>query len=335
MRILPAALWLLCVAGVADAHHSRAFYDMTKEIVVEGTVTELDWKNPHISMTVQTTGEDGVRRLQAIEGMSVSEARAVGLRREAVAAGSHVVVRAHPGRGGPGARAIGIDVRTDDGESLPLNNDAGFAITPSDVSEAHGLEGRWAPSFDAFNAAAQAMRQWPYTDAARASMQAAQRTASTVLGICKDFPPPGLSIFADLREISMSDSTVEMRFDAQGQDIARVVHLDQTSHPADVEPSLLGHSIGHFEKQTLVIDTVAFEPFPTGITIGVASSPRKHLVERLTLTQDRRHLRYEVTLEDPASLTAPASFSVLWDYRPDLAPSGVVCDPEAARKILE
>ena len=65
------------------------------------------------------------------------------------------------------------------------------------------------------------------------------------------------------------------------------------------------------------------------------SGPDKHLVERFTLAEDRRHLRYDVTLEDPSALTAPASLSVQWEYRPDLAPSGVACDPEAARKVLQ
>jgi Family of unknown function (DUF6152) len=335
MRISPALVSLLCVAGVADAHHSRAYYDMTKEIVIEGMVTDLEWKNPHISMSVQTQGADGALRLQKIELTSVSMARAMGLSREAIAVGSIVSVRAHPGRGGPGTRAVGLDVRTSDGMLLPLNPDAGFAIAPPEVAEAQGLEGRWAPSVDDFNAAARAMGQWPYTDAARASMRAAQSTPGTVTGICKDFPPPGLSIFPELREIGVGDSAVEIRFEAQGQNIVRVVHLDQAAHPADVAPSLLGHSIGHFEQQTLVIDTVAFEPYSAGITIGVASSPRKHLVERLTPAQDRHHIRYEVTLEDPASLTGPASYTMQWAYRPDLEPSGIACDPEAARRILQ
>lgn len=335
MRLSPVWISLLFVAGVAGAHHSRAYYDMTTEIVIEGTITDLSWKNPHISMTVQTQAADGEPGLQEIELMSVSMARAMGLSRDAVSPGATVVVRAHPGRGGPGTRAIGVDVRTSDGLLLPLNPDAGFAIAPTDVVEAEGLEGRWAPSVEDFNAAAQAMAQWPYTDAARASMLAAQATPDTVIGICRDFPPPGLSVFPDLREISIGDSTVQMRFEAQGQNIVRVIHLDEASHPADVTPTLLGHSIGHFDGRTLVIDTVAFEPYSAGITIGVASSPRKHLVERLTPAPDRRHIRYEVTLEDAASLTAPASYTMQWAYRPDLEPSGIACDPEAARRILE
>ena len=334
-RYTPAGVCLLCVATCVDAHHSRALYDMTKEVVFEGTVTKLDWMNPHISMTVQTNASDGTPLMQDIEVMSVSEARSLGLARDAIAPGSHVVVRAHPGRTGPGTRAVGLDVKTSDGRLLPLNTDAGFAVAPSGLPEAQGLAGRWSPSVAEFNASFPVIMKWPLTEAARARGLTATSEASAVLGICADYPPPLLSIFPDLREIRIGNSTVEMSFEAQGQNLLRVVHLDQTSHPTNVAPSLLGHSIGRWEQKTLVIDTVAFAPHPVGVLFGVASSPGKHLVERLALTEDRRHLRYDVTLEDPAVLTAPATLSVLWDYRPDLAPSGVACDPGSARKALE
>ncbi|HET7923724.1 MAG TPA: DUF6152 family protein, partial [Rhodanobacteraceae bacterium] len=54
----------LCVSTAAEAHHSRAFYDMTQEVVIEGRVTELEWRNPHVSLTVESKGADGaaVRR---------------------------------------------------------------------------------------------------------------------------------------------------------------------------------------------------------------------------------------------------------------------------------
>ena len=308
---------------------------MTTEVVFDGTVAKLEWRNPHIALTVETQGADGTKTLHEIEVMSVSEAKALGLRREAIAEGSHVVVRAHPGRSGPDARAVGLDVKTSDGTLLPLNTDAGFEVARSDVAEAQGLAGRWAPSLADFLAAFNAARNWPFTEAARARLATSFRESNAVLGICTDYPPPVLSFFPDLREIEISDTTAVLRFEAQGQNVARVVHLDQKSHPAVVAPSLMGHSIGRWEGQTLVVDTVAFEPHDVGVMIGVTSGPSKHLVERFTPTEDRRHLRYDVTLEDPAGLTAPASLSVQWEYRPDLAPSGVACDPEAARKVLQ
>ena len=326
---------VLCAASVVDAHHSRALYDMTTEVVFDGTVTKLEWMNPHISVTVATKGADGAVALHEVEVMSVSEARALGLSREAIAEGSHVVVRAHPGRGGPTARAVGLDVKTADGRMLPLNTDAGFGVRPPAVREAQGLAGRWAPTVADFQAAFNGARSWPLNDAARAELTTAFTQPSAVLGICADYPPPLLSFFPDLREIEIGPSIVIIRSEAQGQNLARAVHLDQTAHPAGVAPSLLGHSIGRWEGQTLVVDTVAFEPHVVGIMIGVPSSPAKHLVERFTLTPDRLHLRYDVTVEDPQRLTAPASLSVQWEYRPDLAPSGVACNPEAARKVLQ
>ncbi len=327
--------FVLCAASGARAHHSRALYDMTTDVVFDGTVTKLEWTNPHISMTVATEGADGAPVLHEIEVMSVSEARALGLRREAITEGSHVVVRAHPGRGGSTARAVGLDVKTGDGTLLPLNTDAGFGVGPPGVREARGLAGRWAPTIADFQAAFAAARNWPLSEAARAGLATAFTEPSAVLGICADYPPPVLSFFPDLREIEIGASAVVIRYEAQGQNLARVVHLDQTTHPPGVAPSLLGHSIGRWEGQSLVVDTVAFEPHVVGIMIGVPSGPEKHLVERFTPTPDRLHLRYDLTIEDPLRLTAPASLSVQWEYRPDLAPSGVACNPEAARRVLQ
>lgn len=336
IRMLAAlgAFGALCVT-VAEAHHSRALYDMTKEVVIEGTVAELEWRNPHVSLTVETLGADGARVLREIEVMSVSEARALGLRQEAMAVGSHVVVRAHPGRAGPTSRAVGLDVRTSDGTLLPLNTDSGISLAPVASVEAQSLAGRWAPSVADFGATFMALFRWPFTDSARPAVEAAITAPNAGLGICADFPPPLLAVFPDLREIEIGDSTVVMRFEAQGQNVTRTVHLDQTQHPADVAPSLVGHSIGRWEGETLVVDTIAFAPHPIGIAIAVPSGPRKHLVERLALAPDRRHLRYDLTIEDPAGLTAPASLSSQWEYRPDLTPSGVACDPESARRVLE
>jgi hypothetical protein len=143
-----------------------------------------------------------------------------------------------------------------------------------------------------------------------------------------------LSVFPDLREIEVGDSTVRMRFEAQGQDVTRVIHLE-AQHPSNVAPSLLGHSIGRWEGQTLVVDTIAFAPHPIGIGIAVPSGPAKHLVERFALATDRKHLSYDLTIEDPAGLTAPAALSSQWEYRPDLEPSNVACDPEIARRLIE
>ena len=167
-------LMTCAVVPTAAAHHSRALYDMTKEIVVEGTVTDLAWKNPHIFMTVETKSPDGELYRVEIEVTSVSEAPVLGLTREAISPGARVAVRAHPGRGGLRARAVGLVVTTADGTVYPLNTDARLAIRAATVP-ARSIAGRWAPTLESFNGVMAATRSWPLTEAGRA---AAQETAS-------------------------------------------------------------------------------------------------------------------------------------------------------------
>ena len=324
------------LSPAAFAHHSRAAYDLTKEITLEGTVAELAWKNPHIFMTVETRGDAGQSQRTEVEVTSVSEAAALGLPRDAIAPGARVSVRAHPGRGGAGSRAVGIVVTATDGTIYPLNVDARVAIRHTQVPAA-GIAGRWAPTVESFSDVLPALRSWPLTAAGQAAAaEAGVRSASgsvSTLGICEPFPPPVLSIFPDLRTIEIGDETVTMRFEgAVGVNMERLVYLNR-EHPAALAPSLMGHSVGRWEGETLVIDTVGFAPHPVG-TMFLPSSPGKHLVERLTLTPDRLQLKYAITIEDPEILVSPASFTATWDHRPDLAPSGEPCDPETARRPL-
>lgn len=318
------------------AHHSRANYDMTKEIVVEGTVAALAWTNPHISMTLETQDPGGEQSRLEIELSSVSEALALGLKKEAIEPGSRVVVRAHPGRSGPGAKAAGLDVRTRDGTVYPLNIDARLAVIPT-AQPASGITGHWAPTLESYPGLGVIARPMQVTEAGRAAAAEARRASAGTGGAlpCEPFPPPFISLFPDLRTIEVNDATVVMRFEgAIGVPMERVVQLNQDAHPVGVTPSLMGHSIGRWDGETLVIDTVGFTPHRFGV-LTFPSGPNKHLVERLALTKDRLQLEYTLTLEDPDVLAAPFSFTAIWNHRPDLEFSGVACDPEVSRRAVQ
>ena len=323
----------LLSAPCALAHHSAAAFDMTKEVVIEGTVADLEWQNPHIYLTIQTTGADGQPLLQRVEVGPLSAVQTYGLKRELVAPGSHVAVRASPNRRGPGQVVRGLDVTTGDGSVYALTDRGRNDSAPPVVVQADGLAGSWAGQPSALKAIAAAVPSWPYTAEGRAARAAAQK-ATPFLGLCEAFPPPALTVLPELRTIEVGEKTVVMRFDAEGVDVQRTIYLDQSEHPANIAPTVQGHSIGRFQGGVLVIDTVAFSRHPNGVTMGVPSGPKKHMLEQLALTDDRLHLRYEFTLEDPDYLAEPVSFSMQWDHRPDLKPSGVACDPEVARRFL-
>jgi hypothetical protein len=77
----------------------------------------------------------------------------------------------------------------------------------------------------------------------------------------------------------------------------RVIHLGLDAHPADIEPSYAGHSIGRWEGDVLVVDTIGFEPGV--IAPPVRHSDRLHVVERFSLGAAPLALKREFVADDP------------------------------------
>ena len=332
MRCVPTALYAFAAitpfAAPAFAHHSQAMFDQSQEILVEGTVARFDWVNPHMYLVVETKGPDGQPALVEGEGLGITQALVDGLDRDALKPGTRVVMRANPNRGGWGKQVRILDVTTEDGEIHPFYtaNTRTRTLTP-----AESLEGHWAPSRAALGAGFGAMARWPVTPEGRAAQ--AQLVAD---GLCYVEPIPFLAVLDELRTIDIGDDEVVMQFDNTGDHVTRRIPM-QAEHPADVQPSLHGHSIGRWDGDTLVIDTIGYEPNPSGNGANVPSSARKHTVERLTLTADRTRLRYEGTVEDPTYLTGPGTLTQQWDHRPDLefSQNTGACDPEVARRYKD
>ena len=79
----------------------------------------------------------------------------------------------------------------------------------------------------------------------------------------------------------------------------RLVHIDQ-KHPAEVAPSWLGHSVGHWEGETLVVDTIGFND-KNVLANGVPMTSRMHIVQRLRMVNGK--LEERTTFDDPGALT--------------------------------
>jgi hypothetical protein len=332
MRRLAAALPVLAAAALssapASAHHSMAMFDTSQEVLIKGTVARFDWTNPHMYLIVETEGPDGKTVQIQGEGLGITQALVDGLDREALKPGTPVIVRANPNRGGFGKTVRLLDVTTEDGEIHPFYNANTQART---LTPATSLEGRWAPNRAALGAAFGALARWPVTPDGRAAQ--AELVAD---GLCYVEPTPFLAILDELREITIGEDEVLMHFENTGDNVVRTIHMG-AEHPADVQPTRQGHSIGWWEGDTLVIDTIAFEPDPSGLGANVPSSAGKHEVERLTLSDDHLRLRYQTTVEDPVYLTEPATLTQQWDHRPDLefSPASEACDPAVAERYLQ
>ena len=90
----------------------------------------------------------------------------------------------------------------------------------------------------------------------------------------------------------------------ESNNIFHVVHTDGSQHPKNLEPTWMGHSIGWYEGDTLVIDTIGFNGKTWIDTIEHPSSDALHVTEHIHFI-DPQHLAYNVTWEDPKTYTKP------------------------------
>jgi hypothetical protein len=128
-------------------------------------------------------------------------------------------------------------------------------------------------------------------------------------GVVRQFQTPYGIEFLELPELGMM-----YIFDVGGPHTFRVIHMDGRSHPRTPTPSYYGHSIGWWEGDTLVIDTVGYNEGFWLDRMGAPHTERLHTVERVTRT-DSASMRYEMTIDDPTVYTAPwkATFDMRWN----------------------
>jgi hypothetical protein len=104
----------------------------------------------------------------------------------------------------------------------------------------------------------------------------------------------------------------------------RVVHMDGRTHPENPTPSWFGHSIGRWDGDTLVIDTIGYNDKFWMTREGLPHTTSLHTVERLTRV-DFATLRYEVTIDDPGAYTETWSGGWFIPWVPGNEPFDYLC----------
>jgi len=120
-------------------------------------------------------------------------------------------------------------------------------------------------------------------------------------GVARQFFTPYGVEFVELRDLQIA-----YVFDIGGPHTYRMIYLDGRQHPAAVAPTFYGHSIGHWEGDTLVVDTIGFNEDFWMDRGTLPHTTRLHTIERFTRTAFDT-LRYELTIDDPGAYIAPFS----------------------------
>jgi hypothetical protein len=98
-------------------------------------------------------------------------------------------------------------------------------------------------------------------------------------------------------------------------DSMRTVYMNADTTPANPIPSDMGHSVGHWEGETLVVKTTHVNwPYFDGL--GVPQSEDAELDERFTVSADGNRLNYTILVTDEATFTEPVLMDRFWSWIP-------------------
>jgi hypothetical protein len=96
----------------------------------------------------------------------------------------------------------------------------------------------------------------------------------------------------------------------------RHIYTDLQKHPDDLTPTYMGHSIGHWEGDELVVDTTGFNDSTWLDRTGHRHSDQLHVVERLQRT-DRDTLQVDISMDDSKALAKPWVSQLIFQLKPD------------------
>ena len=109
-------------------------------------------------------------------------------------------------------------------------------------------------------------------------------------------------------ELVPVSSMIVMLFEDLSHGMMRTIYLKR-GHKPKTEPTWLGDSVGRWEGNTLIVDTIGFNDQTWLNDGGAQHSEALHLVERIRPVLDGQYLEYKVTAEDPKTLAKPYSYT--------------------------
>ncbi len=331
---LAASLSAILVAAPVAAHHGFGRFDPTKDVTIEGTLTGIDFVNPHAYLYFDASASDGKVTPMRCEMRAATVLRRSGWTPEMFVAGKHVVVSGNPHRDDPASCYIET-LKLGDAPTLEryqqLTSTPQRAERPARLASGEpNVFGDWAqeqyliarPPTGRGGLVPKSMvagvesGQIAFADvpsagwgASPVTFTAAGQAAADALRAAPPEDSPRArceitSIVFDwvfdgpINRVTKGQGMITFEY---GRGLRRTVHTNLASHPADVAQSRAGHAIGRWEGDTLVVDTVGFSPGIIAAT--VAHSDRLHVVERFTLDPATMALKRDYTAEEPVNFT--------------------------------
>ena len=321
-----SAMFIVALPG-AFAHHSpNVHYDRSEIVDIEGELTEIAWRNPHVQLTVVEIDDQGVEKHWEAEYLAPSFLARQGVSPDLLNEGDRIRIAGYVGRANKAALfttnillASGREI-FDFQVSEPRWTDETVGVTFGEYQRAK-LE-------DAPEIASSLFRVWstdvafinpdrtfwkeeyPLTEQARAAQASWDRVGENPYMRCENGMPAIMDQFYPTEFVSQGD---EILVYLEEQDVVRTIHMTDVPEPTESSP--YGHSVGHWEGETLVVETTHIN-WPWFDQTGIPQSEDVHVLERFTPSADGHQLDYSATVTDPAIFTEPVVLERYWIWVP-------------------
>jgi hypothetical protein len=151
------------------------------------------------------------------------------------------------------------------------------------------------------------------TPAAQAALRARPASASGERNDCLPVGMPQAILGSEVQKIVQTPGLILIMLEVDS--LTRQIYTDGRKLPADPAPSWLGYSVGRWEKNTLVVETVGFNG-KTFLDGGHPISDSMHMTERY-LRRDAGHMEVQMTFDDPTFYNKPFTVKVSHLLQPD------------------
>lgn len=341
MRLTHAAVGTAIAIGLslggrdALAHHSFApHFDASKPVSISGTVTEFEARNPHSYVHIAAVDENGKTREYVCESHGVTQLTRNGVTPSSLKAGTKIRVMGSQSRHSP-YMCFFDRVEFADGRTVSVNGPTGPRPAPTSTKRSD-IFGTWllAPAANRSTSGPQPMIQLmtPSGQKAVAAYDPFKDDPTfrcDPVAIRRVWGAPGTPL-----EIVREGGNVVLHH--EWMDVRRIVHLNMKDHPKSGPRNSLGHSIGRFDGDTLVIETANYAAGVLNQYVEQAGQPTRGLlhsaalssVERLHFDAARQRLVVEIDLLDPDFFTQPFPRSTSEYAASDLKVEPFNCSPE-------
>ncbi len=323
-------LLLICCLGSASihAHHSTTgYYDRKDFIEIEGTVSSVLWRNPHVKFAVEVANDSGGVTEWEVELAALSIFRSRGFGEQFLHVGEPVKVLGNPAFNGSDEMG-GANILLADGQEIIISlrgtphftdPNRSIVLTPKYTKQveqearekAEGIYRVWStvlndPSFPMFKGG------YPITEAT-AEIKAKWDPLAAERFECWEKGMPYLMITPHPFEFIRDGEDILMKFEED--DAIRRIHMTEKGAEVPDEYFHRGYSVGKWEADTLVVETTNINA-PNFDDAGTPQSKNIRLVERFNLTEDEQRLDYKIAVFDLDTFTKPFELTRFWAWVP-------------------